>query len=290
VLDRTEHTPLRWTHRSGEFDLTRPLLMGVLNTTPDSFSDGGRYLDPARAVARAVEMVEEGAGLIDVGGESTRPGARPVDPDEEMERVLPAIRAVRSRLDVPISIDTRHAVVARAAFAEGADVLNDVSALADPAMAALVAGSGAGLVLMHMRGTPATMQDDPRYGDVVAEVIAALRDRLGAALAAGIDANSIAVDPGIGFGKSHGHNLQLVSRLQEFASLGRPILLGLSRKAFLGAILGGAAPEDRDLASAAACVVGLLHGARIFRVHNVAAARDALLVAEAIRSTSPAPV
>jgi len=278
-----------WAHRGGTFGLERPLLMGILNTTPDSFSDGGLHLDPGRAVARAERMLEEGAGLIDVGGESTRPGAVPISVAEETARVAPVVRELKRRLTIPISVDTRRAEVARVALDEGADVVNDVSALADPAMARTVADSGAGLVLMHMRGTPRDMQNDPRYEDVVAEVAGDLALSLARALAAGIRAESIALDPGIGFGKTSKHNLELISRLEILTGLGRPILLGVSRKAFLGALIGGAGPADRGVATAAACVVGLLKGARIFRVHDVRLVREALQVAEALRTAPPAP-
>lgn len=278
----------RWDHRSGAFDLGRPLLMGVLNITPDSFSDGGRFLDPAGALARAEAMVAQGAGLIDIGGESTRPGAVPVAPEEEAARVVPVIRALRAHSDVPISIDTRRAAVAAAALEAGADVVNDVSALADPEMAAVVAKAGAGLVLMHMRGTPATMQDDPRYADVAAEVATALEARMAVAVAAGVPPERITLDPGIGFGKTQAHNLELIARLPELRRLGRPIVLGVSRKAFLGALLGGVPPDGRAVATAAACVVGLARGASIFRVHDVATVMQALRVGAAILDAHPA--
>jgi dihydropteroate synthase len=256
--------------------------MGVLNVTPDSFSDGGRYSDPELALERAAAMVAEGAGILDVGGESTRPGAAPVDPREEIGRVVPVVRLLSARLGVPISIDTRRAEVARAALDAGADVVNDVSSLTDPAMARVVADAGAGLVLMHMRGTPATMQDDPVYADVAAEVAAELGDRLATATAAGIPAERIVVDPGIGFGKTYAHNLELIARLDVLTRLGRPILVGPSRKAFLGALLGGAPATGRAVATAAACTVALLKGARIFRVHDVRIVWEALRVADAI--------
>ncbi len=275
--------PERWLHRRGELRLSRPILMGVLNLTPDSFSDGGRFLGPERALARATEMVREGAALIDVGGESTRPGSEPVAPEEEAERVVPILRLLRAELDVPLSIDTRRAVVAEAALEAGADIVNDVSALGDPRMAEVVAASRAGLVLMHMRGTPRTMQQDPRYDDVAAEVTRELEEALQRALEAGIAPDRIVVDPGIGFAKGFDHNLELISRLNELRQLGRPILLGVSRKAFLGALLGGAPPERRAVATAAACIAGLYAGARIFRVHDVAIVAEALTVAEAIR-------
>jgi dihydropteroate synthase len=266
--------------------LEQPLLMGILNVTPDSFSDGGQLSGPEAALRRAEAMLHDGADLLDLGGESTRPGAEPVTVDEELKRVIPVLRLLRSHLAVPLSIDTRRAEVASAALAEGADIVNDVSALEDPAMAGVVAGSGAGLVLMHMRGTPATMQDHAVYSDVVSEVTDELEGRLRTATSAGISADRIVVDPGIGFAKTAAHNLELIGRLTELERLGRPVLLGVSRKAFLGALLGGAPPEERVHATAAACVVGLLAGARIFRVHDIRPVRQALTVAEAIRAAS----
>jgi dihydropteroate synthase len=277
----------RWVTRSGALPVRDPLVMGILNVTPDSFSDGGRYLDPERALRRAEEMVAQGAAVLDVGGESTRPGAEPVAPGEEIARVVPVIRRLRSRLAVPLSVDTRRAAVARAALAEGADIVNDVSALGDPEMAAVVADAGAGLVLMHMRGTPRTMQVAPAYADVAEEVRAELEQALRRACAAGIAEERVVVDPGIGFGKTVRHNLELIARLHVLARLGRPILLGVSRKAFLGALLGGAPPEERVMGTAAACVAGLLLGARIFRVHDVGPVGEALRVAAAVRRAAP---
>jgi dihydropteroate synthase len=273
--------------RSGSIDLDRPALVGILNITPDSFSDGGRFDRPGVALEHAVRLVEDGAAMIDVGGESTRPGAVPVDAATELARFLPVIRVLRAHLSVPISIDTRHAQVARAAIDEGADVVNDISSLGDDDMAGVVASAGAGLVLMHMRGTPQTMQDDPRYDDVSDEVTRGLALAVAKAMEAGVSPEQLVVDPGIGFGKSFEHNLELMMRLGELTELGRPIMLGASRKAFLGKILGGARPEDRDVATAAACVVGLLNGARLFRVHAVRPVRESLLVADALRRASP---
>ena len=261
--------------------------MGVLNATPDSFSDGGLFLDPDRAFDHVERMIAEGADLIDVGGESTRPGATPLGVAEEIARVVPLIRKLRPLVSVPISVDTRRVAVARAALAEGADIVNDVSALDDSEMAEVIAETGAAVVLMHMRGTPATMQTDPHYDDVVREVTLHLESRVHRAIGAGIARDRIAVDPGIGFGKTLAHNLTLVSGLQALAVLGRPIVLGVSRKAFLGTLLGGAPASERDVATAAACVVGLLRGARIFRVHDVGIVRQALTVAHAMRPDAP---
>ncbi|MDQ3387869.1 MAG: dihydropteroate synthase [Gemmatimonadota bacterium] len=275
-----------WEVAGGVLSLERPLVMGILNATPDSFSDGGLHLDPERALGRAEELVAEGADILDVGGESTRPGATPVDAAEERARVLPVIRLLRARLGVTVSVDTRRAEVARAALHEGAGIVNDVTALGDESMAGVVAEYGAGVVLMHMRGTPRTMQDDPRYQDVANEVTDELEGALGRAGAGGIAAGRIVVDPGIGFAKTAEQSLEMISRLGVLSRLGRPIMLGPSRKAFLGKILGVPA-EERGAGTAAACVAGLFGGARIFRVHDVRIVRQALDVAEAIRRAAP---
>ncbi|MQA89748.1 MAG: dihydropteroate synthase [Gemmatimonas sp.] len=275
-----------WGHRRGAFDLRRPLIMGILNVTPDSFSDGGRFIDPQHALEQAEAMVAEGADLIDVGGESTRPGAMPIHAAIERQRIIPVVRVLRANLRVPLSVDTRRASVAKAALDEGVDVINDVSALTDPGMARVVADAAAGLVLMHMRGVPATMQDDPVYDDVAADVTAVLRERSTVAVREGIDAERVVIDPGLGFGKTQAHNLELIARLHVLASVGRPILLGPSRKAFLGALLDGAPHESRAVATAAACAIGLMNGARVFRVHDVQIVWEALRVAEAIRLTT----
>lgn len=278
-----EHRVEGWVHRRGEFDLEQPLLVGILNITPDSFSERAGQPSAEQALERAREMVAEGAKLIDVGGESTRPGATPVGIDAEIERVVPVIRRLRAELPVPLSIDTRRAEVARAALAEGADVVNDVSALSDPEMGGVVARTGAGLVLMHMQGTPQTMQLAPRYDDVVAEVREVLEERIVRAREAGVEPERIVIDPGIGFGKTAVHNLALLANLEELAGVGRPLFLGVSRKAFLGQLIGGAPPAERATATAAACVAALFQGVRIFRVHDVGVVREALAVAEAIR-------
>ncbi len=278
-----------WAIRGRSISLERPLVMGVLNATPDSFSDGGLYDAPERALARAERMVAEGADLLDLGGESTRPGAAPVSPADEAARILPVLRLLRARLSVPVSVDTRRAEVARRALDEGAEIVNDVSALADPAMGGVVAEAEAGVVLMHMRGTPETMQRDPRYADVAGEVADELAAALERARAAGIADERVVLDPGIGFAKTAEHNLELLARLGELAVLGRPLLLGPSRKSFLGKILGGIPAEERDAGTAGACVVGLLHGARVFRVHDVRIVRHALDVAEAVRRAAPVP-
>src|SRR5574341_766694 len=245
-----------------------PLVMGVLNVTPDSFSDGGRYLDPQAAVDHAVEMQAQGADLIDIGAESTRPGAEPVDQEEESRRLIPVVKAVCRTVSVPVSVDTTKAVVARQALDAGAVIVNDISALRfDAGMKTLIVETGAGLVLMHMQGTPKTMQRAPPYRDVIGEVRQFLVERIGTALEAGIAAEQILLDPGIGFGKNLEHNLTLLARLDVFVALQYPILVGVSRKAFIGQVL--ARPlDDRLMGTAAAITVALLRGARVIRVHD----------------------
>jgi len=274
-----------WDCRGVRFDLSaRTLVMGVLNVTPDSFSDGGRYLDPDAAIARGRKLLAEGADLLDLGAESTRPGAAAVPAAEQVRRLEPVVKALLSEPGAVLSVDTRSAEVAARALEWGAHAVNDVSALGDPDMAAAVAPSGAGLVLMHMRGTPATMQSDLRYDDVVAEVAAYLRRRLAAAEAAGIAAERVALDPGIGFGKSAEQSLRLLARTDDLAALGRPLLVGASRKSFLARLLGDA-PADRRLeASLAAAALAAFLGARILRVHDVAATARVLKVADAARA------
>ena len=263
-------------------------IMGIVNVTPDSFSDGGRWLDPTAAVAHGLELEAEGAAIVDVGGESTRPGAEPVGADEEIRRVQPVVEGLSASLEsATISIDTAKASVAEAALAAGASLVNDVTALrGDPAMAGVVASAGCDLCLMHMQGEPRTMQDAPRYGDVVDDVKAFLEERMAAAVAAGIKEDRISLDPGIGFGKTVTHNLELLNRLGEIVALGRPVLVGTSRKRFIGAIAGGE-PDDRVPGSLASIVIALERGASIFRVHDVAPSLAALRVAAAtFRPTS----
>lgn len=276
-----------WRCRGVTFDLAgRPLVMGILNVTPDSFSDGGRYLDPAAAVARGHELLAEGADLLDVGGESTRPGSPDVPAAEQWRRLEPVLAALRSeRPEAVISVDTRSAEVAGRALAAGAKVVNDVSALADPAMADTVAAAGAGLVLMHMRGTPATMQHDTVYADVTAEVADFLRVRMARAAAAGVAAEAIALDPGIGFGKSAEGSLELLARLPELARLERPLLVGASRKSFLARLTGDdGPPEARVPASLAAAAIAVFEGAHILRVHDVAPTVRVVRLAAAARA------
>jgi dihydropteroate synthase len=258
----------------------RPAIMGVLNVTPDSFSDGGRFLDPAPAVAHGRLLAAEGADLIDVGGESTRPGAEPVGEQIELERVLPVIEGLAGG-PTPLSIDTSKAAVARAALAAGASFVNDVTALrGDPDMAGIVADAGAEVCLVHMLGEPRTMQDDPRYQDVVAEVRRFLEERLAFAVGMGIPEERIWLDPGIGFGKTLEHNLELIRRLDEIVAVGRPVVFGASRKRFLGALTGR--PEaERVAGTVAANLLAFERGAAMFRVHDVGPTLDALRVAAA---------
>ncbi|MBI5137629.1 MAG: dihydropteroate synthase [Nitrospirae bacterium] len=262
--------------------------MGVVNVTADSFSDGGRFLDPAAAVAHAVALANAGADLLDVGGESTRPGARPVPEAEELGRVVPVIRGIRAAgVAIPITIDTGKAAVARAAVAAGASAVNDVTALCgDPEMARTVAELGVPVILMHMAGTPRTMQDDPRYGSVVAEVYRYLEQCLKTAVAHGIPRERLAVDPGIGFGKTARHNLLLIKHLDHFAGLGVPVVLGTSRKRFIGDLLGDAnGPRPvggREWGTAATVALGIAKGAAVLRVHDVAAMADVARLAQAV--------
>lgn len=266
--------------------------MGVVNVTPDSFSDGGRYLDPQAAVAHGLRLEAEGAAILDIGGESTRPGATPVPAGEERRRVIPVIEGLRAAgAKARISIDTSKAVVAAAALEAGATLVNDVTALrGDPELAEVLRGAGeeVELCLMHMQGEPRTMQRNPTYGDVVGDVKAFLAQRLDAAVAAGIDGRRILVDPGIGFGKTPEHNLELLRRLAELLDLGAPLLIGTSRKSFLGRITGRDV-ADRLPATIATNVIALMHGARIFRVHDVRAVHDALKLAAATVSPKCRP-
>jgi dihydropteroate synthase len=256
-------------------------LMGVVNVTPDSFSDGGLYLDPEAAVAHGRELAATGAEILDVGGESTRPGAEPVAAEEELRRVVPVIRGLSGK-DFEISVDTSKAAVAAAALDAGATIVNDVTALrGDPEMAPLCAERGATVVLMHMLGEPRTMQEDPRYEDVVAEVKAFLAERLAAATAAGIAEERVWLDPGIGFGKTAAHNMELLRRLGELRELGRPLVIGTSRKSFIGRVDGSAA-DERLGGTIASSVLAAAEGAEVLRVHDVAEMRQALAVAAAI--------
>jgi dihydropteroate synthase len=257
-------------------------VMGVVNVTPDSFSDGGLYLDARNAIEHALELEREGASILDIGGESTRPGASPVGESEELRRVIPVLEALRAADSrAQLSIDTSKAAVARAALDAGASLVNDVTALrGDPEMAELIAASGADCCLMHMLGEPRTMQQDPRYDDVVSDIKAFLEERMRFAVNYGIAESRIALDPGIGFGKTTEHNLELLRRLDEFVALGRPIAIGTSRKSFLGKITARPV-EDRIAATIATNVIAYERGARIFRVHDVAPVHDALMITAA---------
>jgi dihydropteroate synthase len=261
-----------------------PVLVGVLNVTPDSFSDGGEFFGPGRAVARAASLLDEGAQIVDVGGESTRPGSDPVSPEEELRRVMPVVRGIlAARPEAVVSIDTYRASTAEAALDAGAGVVNDVTALGDPRMAYLVAERGCLVVLMHMRGEPKSMQQDPRYENVVREVRDFLAARAERAVRAGVEKKNIVLDPGIGFGKTLEHNLTLLNRLDVLVELGFPVLVGASRKSFLGRISGSESPKDRLFGTVAANLVAYERGATFFRVHDVRANREALAVATAIR-------
>jgi dihydropteroate synthase len=255
--------------------------MGIVNVTPDSFSDGGHFLNQDAAVEQGVQLVEEGADLLDIGGESTRPYAERVDAAEEMRRVLPVFEGLAQQVSVPLSIDTSKAAVAEAAIAAGAEIVNDVTGLAgDPAMIPLAVRTGVGVCAMHMQGTPQTMQDDPQYNNVVEDVFAYLKARRDALLAAGVKRQRICLDPGVGFGKTHQHNITLMAHCGRFHELGCPVLFGHSRKGFLGKIVGDK-EANRDVATAGAALVAAGQGIQVLRVHNVRVVREALLAFEA---------
>ena len=261
----------------------RTLIMGIINVTPDSFSDGGRFDSPEKAVEEGIRMEEDGADILDIGGESTRPGSDPVSPEEEMRRIIPVIRALASRTDLPLSVDTMKASVARKALGEGAEIVNDVSAMgADDAMAKVVADAGAAVVLMHMRGMPKSMQTgDLAYHSLRGEIIAFLRKRIERAGDVGIDPMQIMVDPGLGFGKTAADNMRLIRYLREFRILGRPILVGASRKAFIGRVTGGT-PVERSEGTAAAVTAAILNGGQIIRVHDVPMMKKVAAVADSV--------
>lgn len=263
--------------------------MGILNITPDSFSDGGRYVDVDAAVAHGRRMHAEGAAIIDIGGESTRPGATPVSAQEELDRVMPVVERLRGEVDCVLSIDTLKPVVMRAACAAGVELINDVNALRIDGAIEAARDSGAAVCLMHMQGEPRTMQQAPHYRDVVEEVMAFLRQRIARCVGAGIPQDRLLIDPGFGFGKRLEHNLDLLRRLACFTSLGCPLLAGLSRKSMFGQLCG-AAPDQRLPASLAAATVAVMEGAHIVRAHDVRATRDAICVAAALRGQSNQPV
>ena len=279
------HTP-RAVLQLGRFSLTleRPLIMGVVNVTPDSFSDGGRFFVTQQALEHARVLIEEGADILDIGGESSRPGAEPVGLDEELRRVMPVLEQL-AQMPVPVSVDTCKPDVMRRAIAAGAAMVNDINALREPGALEAVAQSQAAVCLMHMQGEPRSMQRDPQYEDVVADVTAFLAQRVEAAQQAGIARERIVIDPGFGFGKSTGHNLELLQGLSTIAGLGQPVLVGLSRKSLFGKITGKPV-ADRVSASVAAALLAVERGAALVRVHDVAATRDALLVLNAIEGHS----
>lgn len=281
-------TPTLYSSRSTSWQLRtrtlalpkRPLLMGVVNVTPDSFSDGGKFFDPQAAVEQGLRLVAEGAEILDVGGESTRPYSEIVPAEEELRRVLPVVQALVARAGVPISIDTSKPLVARECLAAGAEILNDITGLTQPAMVDVARESNAGVCAMHMQGTPQTMQDNPQYDDVVEEIAAWLAARRAALLAAGLDASRICLDPGVGFGKTHQHNLTLVANCWRLHELGSPLLVGPSRKGFIAKILGDK-ETDRTAGTIGVCLALAQQGVQILRVHNVALTRQALLLFEA---------
>jgi dihydropteroate synthase len=277
----------RWKLRSRALEFPRrPLVMGIVNVTPDSFSDGGQYFDSNNAVGHALQLVADGADLLDIGGESTRPYSATVATDEELRRVLPVIEKLARQVQIPISIDTSKAVVARAALEAGAEIINDVTGLAgDPAMINVALDTNAGVCAMHMQGTPQTMQDNPTYSDVVADIHDYLRQRRDALTAAGIALERICLDPGIGFGKTHEHNITLMQHCYEFHSLGCPLLVGHSRKGFLGKLIGDK-EADRTHATVGAAIGLAVQGVQIVRVHDVRPVREAILAFDATISPS----
>lgn len=289
MVDNHRSLATRYPRRAGTWQLrtraltlpNRPLLMGIVNVTPDSFSDGGRFFDPRQAVEHGLRLASEGADLLDVGGESTRPYSEPVAADEELRRVLPVVAALVKQAGAPISIDTSKAVVANAALAAGAEIINDVRGLlGDPEMVAVAVRHAAAVCVMHMRGTPQTMQDDPQYDDVTAEVLEWLKRRRDELVAAGITTSRIALDPGIGFGKSHQHNLNLMASAGELHALGCPLVVGHSRKGFIGKVLGDK-EADRTAGTVGSALALATQGAQIIRVHDVRPVREALTLFEA---------
>lgn len=278
--DRAVHPYLR---RVFDSIADRTIIMGILNVTPDSFSDGGSFGNSDEAVERGLRMIEDGADIIDVGGESTRPGSDPVGSDEEIRRVVPVIKGIAEHATVPISIDTYKAATAAAALEAGASIINDVSALAfDPQMRRVAADAGCPVVLMHIKGKPKDMQQDPTYTDLMAEIVNFLRERISDAVEAGIDERMIIVDPGLGFGKTAAHNVTILRRLNELRGLGRPVLVGISRKATIGHLLGNLPPQERIYGTAAAIAISIANGANIVRVHDVKEMSQVAKVADAM--------
>jgi dihydropteroate synthase len=279
---RYPHRATQWQLRTRTLALPRrPLLMGIINVTPDSFSDGGRFFDPQRAVEQAWKLVAEGADLLDIGGESTRPYATPVGTEEELRRVMPVVEAICKNNAVPVSIDTSKPHVAAAALTAGAEIINDITGLTDPAMIQLARDTSAGVCAMHMRGTPPSMQDNPTYDDVVEEVFEYLAQRKGSLMAAGISSDRICLDPGIGFGKTHQHNLTLAASCDRFHELGHPLLVGHSRKGFIGKILGDKF-ADRTSGNIGVALALAHQGVQILRVHDIRPVREALALFEAV--------
>jgi dihydropteroate synthase len=276
-----KHFTLR--SRMGELQLgERTLVMGVLNITPDSFSDGGHYFEPQRAIEHGLRMAEEGADIIDIGGESSRPGSDPLSPDEELKRIIPAIERLASSLAIPLSVDTNKALVAERAIEAGAQMINDISGLRfDPQLPEVAARYDTPLIIMHIKGSPKTMQQDPSYDDLMGEIIDYLQEGIERAERAGVDPHQVIVDPGIGFGKRVQDNLTIIHRLAELNTLGRPLLIGTSRKSFIGSVLN-AAVNQREVGTVATVAVSVLKGAHIVRVHDVASARQAVDMADAI--------
>lgn len=272
-----------WLCRGREIDLSSPVIMGIVNVTPDSFSDGGKYYDPQRAIEHGFRLLEDGAAILDVGGESTRPGAPEVSTEEELERVIPVIEALADA-GAAVSVDTSKAEVMRQAAEAGAIIINDVYALRQTGSLQTAAESGCGVCLMHMQGVPRTMQAAPSYQNLIEEVRLFLKERADAALAAGIAAKSIVLDPGFGFGKTVGQNFELLARTQDFLSLGYSLLYGMSRKSSLGAVTGKASASERVVSSVAAHLLAAERGASILRVHDAAEMREALLVYEAMKN------
>jgi dihydropteroate synthase len=282
ITDRYPNRATAWRLRTRRLEFAQvPLLMGIVNVTPDSFSDAGKFLEHSAAVDHALQLIAEGADLLDIGGESTRPYADPIGIDEELRRVMPVIEQIVRHSPIPLSIDTSKAAIAEAAIAAGAEIINDITGLAgDPAMIPLAVRTGVGVCAMHMQGTPQTMQDAPRYADVVEEIFAYLAERRDALLAAGVEHDRICLDPGVGFGKTHQHNLTLMAHCGRFHDLGCPVLMGHSRKGFLGKIIGDK-QANRDTATAGAAIAAAVQGIQVLRVHNVRVVREALLAFEA---------
>ncbi len=274
-----------WKHRTGELILDRTRVMGVLNVTPDSFSDGGLFYEAEAAIRRGLEMVDQGADLIDIGGESTRPRSDTVSAEEEWRRVGPVLESLSAKVDVPLSIDTMKPAIAEKAVRAGASIVNDVSGMRDPTMVRAVASAKVGVVAMHMLGNPKTMQEHPQYADVVGEVRAFLADRIGALQAAGASPEAIAIDPGVGFGKTLVHNVSLLRHLDALAGLGHPVVVGVSRKSFIG-LLGAGEKGERLSGSLAAATLAVSRGANIVRAHDVLETVRAMRVADALLRTS----